>query len=148
MQTMLKSLPYRLAPVLLVCAALGSTATAAEYTCPASSSLSASPASSSIEGWALHYRQGPIRLSGANVFDGPPADLAALVPGKETGKGDRTRSSWKFEGSFPKGKWISCDYGEGIVSLTRKLEDSVTQCTASFDVQRKPPSLAVRFTCT
>jgi len=134
----------------LLCVAISADyASAAEFICPANESLSAVQGGDELPaGWSLGFRAGPIRLTGASVFDGPPVELASLVPDHQTGKGAHTRATWKFEGEFPKGKWISCDYGEGLVYLAHKLEDSVIRCTATFDQEPKPPSLVIRFTCS
>lgn len=122
-------------------------ARAAEYICPANTLLPKRDSAVSSDGWTQILQQSPLLLSGANVFDGPPSDLASLVPTREAGKGDHTKAIWKFEGDFPNGKWISCDYGSGAAALVRRINDDATQCTAAYDHQRKPPLLSVRFIC-
>lgn len=71
---------------------------------------------------------GLVRLSGGNLYDGPPQQEAALKPfSQQTTK--QTRSvTWKLQGEYPDGKWFSCDYAQGTLRIARRLEDASTEC--------------------
>ena len=121
------------------------------YHCPETTRLeSAVVAPPSLpEGFALTVSRGPIRLSGISVFDGPLERNAALIPAAERGdlRRKETISLWKFEGSYPEGKYVSCDYAQGVLHLHVRVAEAVTQCEA-FTVRQKPrDTLTARFVC-
>jgi len=91
----------------------------------------------------------PVRLSGINVFDGPPEDGAALVPHSERKATQKTATTsiWKFEGNYPLGKYISCDYGYGVVRVIARTYDSVTSCTAHSEIIKPSNIMKARFSC-
>jgi hypothetical protein len=66
-------------------------------------------------------------LTGASAFDGPPADGAMLKPLSATTEA----THWDF-GGVSQGKWLSCDYANGVVRLVRQVDDAVSSCTARW----------------
>lgn len=121
------------------------------YLCPETTRLEAAVVAPTglPEGFALMTSKAPIRLSGISVFDGPPERNAVLIPAAERGdlRRKETVSLWKFEGAYPEGKYISCDYAQGVLHLHVRVAEGVTQCEA-FTARRKPhATLTARFVC-
>ncbi len=87
----------------------------------------------------------PLLLSGVSVYDGPPEQRAALVPTSGSRTGDR--STWAFAGSYPDGKWLSCDYANGLVHLAIRVDDASASCDAVATKSGEPRVLRGTFTC-
>ncbi|AVS72680.1 STY0301 family protein [Paracidovorax cattleyae] len=143
--------PSLLAILLLAAAGLPGAAMAAPTTleCPATVQLDAPRATASglPAGTDIVLDTRPLRLTGYNLFDGPPAQGAALVPQSDKpGKGGST-AMWSFEGDYPQGKFLSCDYAGGTVRLVQRTDDAVKRCTAVSRTSGKPSVLQVRFQC-
>lgn len=132
---------FWLVPLLLsqVCAANDS------LVCP--ESIRVSSATVTLEsvpaGFDVHVPKSLLRLTGFNVYDGPPEQGAALKPHSE--KSGNTL--WRFEGGYPQGVFVSCDYSNGVVRLTRRASDSVASCSAKTEVVKPQRSMKVRFVC-
>ncbi|WP_353618400.1 STY0301 family protein [Paracidovorax avenae] len=141
---------------LLLMAATGTaSASAATLECPATVRLDAPKASASgvPAGTEIVLDASPLRLTGYNFFDGPPAQGAALVPtsdkpakGAKGGKGEST-ATWVFEGDYPQGKFASCDYAGGTVRLVQRMDDAAKRCMAMSRTAGNPSVLQVRFRC-
>lgn len=141
---------------LLLMAATGTApASAATLECPATVRLDAPKASASgvPAGTEIVLDASPLRLTGYNFFDGPPAQGAALVPtsdkpakGAKGGKGEST-ATWVFEGDYPQGKFASCDYAGGTVRLVQRMDDAAKRCMATSRTAGNPSVLQVRFRC-
>lgn len=137
-------------------AATGTTAaSAAALECPATVRLDAPKASASgiPAGTEIVVDARPLRLTGYNFFDGPPAQGAALVPtsdkpakGAKGVKGEST-ATWVFEGDYPQGKFASCDYAGGTVRLVQRMDDAAKRCMATSRTAGNPSVLQVRFRC-
>jgi hypothetical protein len=84
-------------------------------------------------------------ITGVSAYDGPAEEGAALKPTSEGAKDGS--AEWHFAGSFPRGKWISCDYAKGLLRLTRRVEDGTSVCSAS--IRKMPPygKLEASFSC-
>jgi hypothetical protein len=100
-------------------------------------------------GYEAIISKAPIRLSGINVFDGPPEQGAALMPYSEKSNSKKleTMSVWKFEGNYPQGKFISCDYAKGLVRVVAQTNDSVISCTAKTEVVKPHNTMKAYFVC-
>lgn len=131
------------------------TAGSATLECPATVQLEAPRATASglPAGTEIVLDTRPLRLTGYNFFDGPPAQGAALVPtsdkpGKGT-KGAKSESTatWVFEGDYPQGKFASCDYAGGTVRLVQRMNDGAKRCMATSRTPGDPPALQVQFRC-
>lgn len=134
------------------------TAASAALECPATVQLEAPRATASglPAGTEIVLDARPLRLTGYNFFDGPPAQGAALVPtsdkpgkGTKGAKGAKSESTatWVFEGDYPQGKFASCDYAGGTVRLVRRMDDGAKRCTATSRTAGDPPALQVQFRC-
>lgn len=115
------------------------------YSCPSTVRLvSASIAPEDLPaGYEPLVSNALIRLSGNNLYDGPPKEGAALKP--TSYKGNVT--TWMLPGKYPQGVWISCDYAEGLVKAVSRTKDSVTSCVATTEKVKPHNILAVRFVC-
>jgi hypothetical protein len=99
---------------------------AAETTCPLSIK-----AAQSLAAPVAHWTEGaealPTELAGATLFDGPPEELAALVPDGGNEDDTTTTEFWTLAAN-PRGYWITCRYASTTVTLTQRLPDSATRC--------------------
>ena len=130
-------------------------APAATLECPATVRLDAPKASAPgvPAGTEIVLDARPLRLTGYNFFDGPPAQGAALVStsdrpakGAKGGRGEST-ATWVFEGDYPQGKFASCDYAGGTVRLVQRMDDAAKRCMATSRTAGTPSVLQVRFRC-
>ena len=126
----------------------GTTYTYTTYICPSTVRLApgATVTPNDVpEGYESWVSDSIIHLSGYNLFDGPPKDMAQLKGSDESSKGGVT--TWTLTpGAYPLGVWISCDYAQGLVRIVRRA-DTVTSCTATAEKVKLYGSLAVRFDC-
>ncbi|MFI8619138.1 STY0301 family protein [Acidovorax sp. NPDC077693] len=90
----------------------------------------------------------PLQLTGYNVFDGPPAQGAALIPHTDRPRHGKSIATWNFEGDFPYGKFLSCDYAGGTVRLVKRVNDVVKQCTSQSNVVNAQNPLQIKFQCS
>lgn len=89
----------------------------------------------------------PVRLTGINAFNGPPEDGAVLVPKSERSSRSASTATWKFEGDYPQGKFVSCDYAQGLIRVAARLEDTVSTCTGSTRPTKPYNTLGASFHC-
>lgn len=121
------------------------------FVCPEAVHLaSASLTADSIPpGFSTATSTAPIRLSGINMFDGPPEQGAALIPFQEehSAKKKVTVSSWKFDSSYPQGKFASCDYANGILRVVIRTDDTVKSCVAKTEIVKPYGTIKASFNC-
>lgn len=115
------------------------------FVCPESIRVSSATVTleSVPEGFEVFAPKSLMRLTGFNVYDGPPAQGAALKPHSATAR----KALWKFEGSYPQGVFISCDYGNGIVRLATRAEGGVTSCSVTTAVVKPQQTKKVSVVC-
>jgi hypothetical protein len=77
------------------------------------------------EGW-LADTDTPAPLDSIGVFDGPPDQGALLKPWDAT----KGRDTWKLAPPYPQGLWIQCSYGNGALTLSRRLPTVPETCIA------------------
>jgi hypothetical protein len=139
--------------IIIVMAWLFPSLSSAEvsFVCPETVSISSGTVNSEAiyNGFEAIISKAPIRLSGVNMFDGPPEQGAALMPysEKSTIKSLGTVSVWKFEGSYPQGKFISCDYAKGLVRITARTDDTVISCVANTETIKPHNTMKAYFSC-
>lgn len=121
------------------------------FVCPESAHLASGvvAADSIPEGFQGEVSKTVVRLSGINMFDGPPEQGAALVPHSETKRkgGAGEVSVWRFEGEYPDGKYISCDYGRGLFRIFSRVGDSIRSCAATTEYSKLYQTMAASFVC-
>ena len=125
--------PYRLAldasRALLPATAfliLAATPALADVGCPMSISVTQN-LTAPVANWAEGTEALPTELSGLTVFDGPPEELASLVPDGDSEDDKTTTAFWTLAPN-PRGYWITCHYSSTTVTLTRRLPESATSC--------------------
>lgn len=117
-----------LTPLLMAASAIG-----APIQCPAtiveSPQLAGVPSS-----WAVMAPSGERTLKQVGVYWGPQEELGALVPDGERIDKRQERANWtllpKSGGHF----WIGCQYHDTTAVLLRRLDESVKQCEAIYDL--------------
>ena len=115
------------------------------YTCPATVRLASGvvAAEDIPAGAESLISTSIIRLSGNNLYDGPPSEGATLMP---TSTKSNT-ATWILAGKYPQGIWMSCDYAEGLVKIIKRTVDSVTTCVATTKIMNPQHTLETRFDC-
>jgi hypothetical protein len=83
-------------------------------------------------GWTEGQSGLPTELAGISVFDGPPEELAELVPDDGTDAADARTDIWNLPKS-DRSYWLICRYSSTTVTLTRQLPASVTRCQAVYE---------------
>ncbi len=132
----------------------GASATESRFTCPEVVSISAGRlAEDSIpNGYQGLISSAPIRLSGGNLFDGPPNQEAVLVPTFEHPAASKQlpfkdSATWMIEGGASQGLFISCDYGGGVARLFSKISGVVSSCVMKSERVKPHSTLNVEFVC-
>ena len=122
-----------LAPCAIACLAalLPASAVAADLSCPMAIEATQKLATPQ-KGWTEGTDKLPTELSGIAVFDGPPSEMADLIPDEGPKTADTTSDTWDLPPS-DRGYWVTCRYGNSTVTLTRQLPKSVTRCEAIFE---------------
>jgi hypothetical protein len=111
------------ATVLLI---LGITPALADVSCPMSISVTQNPAAPAA-GWTEGKENLPTDLSGVTVFDGPPEELASLVPDGDSEDDKTTTEFWTLAAN-PRGYWITCHYSSTTVTLTQRVPGTAMRC--------------------
>lgn len=86
-------------------------------------------------GTAIAGNSSPISIS---VFDGPPQDMADLVPDNPNAK----RPRWTFAKDRKRDIWLVCNYADTRMKLARKVPASARSCLVDT-----PVGPAVSVTC-
>jgi hypothetical protein len=72
---------------------------------------------------------GPSRLTYISMFEGPPEQMADLVPDRNEAR----FAQWDFPKSNQSaGHWIGCHYSRTNLMLTRNLPASTKRCTVTY----------------
>lgn len=54
---------------------------------------------------------------------------------------------WNFAHPHTRGKWLSCDYAQGLIRLNLAIGEQAKHCLAKLTHSGKPVKLAVEFVC-
>jgi hypothetical protein len=82
-------------------------------------------------------------LASVGLFDGPPAQGAALKPARADG----ARVTWQLEPPYLQGLWLQCVYADGALTLSRQLDAASTTCTASYAKPRPGQPREIALAC-
>lgn len=114
-----------------ICLAAFALPAAADVGCPMTIAVTQKLAAPS-SGWTEGLSQLPTDLAGISVFEGPPEDMADLVPDESPKTPNTVSDIWELPPS-ERGYWLTCRYANTTVTLTRQLPKSVTHCEAIFE---------------
>jgi hypothetical protein len=88
-----------------------------------------------------------------DIFDGPPEELADLVPDQHASRASRHAwNTWQLEAG-PKGLFVKCGYGKALAGPysrieTIRLPQTIKSCRADFRMGRGPADLTLlSFSC-
>ena len=113
--------------------AASSLAAAASFKidCPAQIPNSSLRVADTPAGWRATVVS-PLFLHNAAPLDGPPINLGTLIGESLKDTPNHWITRYPLNGEFPKGKWITCDYGLlNEVSLSKRLPDETKECTVT-----------------
>ncbi len=115
------------------------TAGPLEIACPATVDVD-QKLKAPVDGWTGIVGNSPNRLANVAFYDGPPGELASLVPTKEGKRNGREYATWNFQSAdeVPRPAWIVCEYSDTQVALYLQLPGSVTECTVTYNPRRGP----------
>jgi len=97
--------------------------------------------------WKAYSQSNKLKVVSAGFSDGQPSDMAYLKPYETNQKGNLTVVRWKFEGPFPKGKWLCCDYEGGLFSLAKELPNSISECVVTYEKTKTGNTQPSSITC-
>lgn len=114
-------------------ALFGGAQASEELTCPpylATSQKAITPPS----GWDLRMSSNEAMLhnvSGVTFYLGPPSELAAIHPHEQKTENKKLFSMWRFHKKTHNGLgyWIECDYNYSHVVLSKRIPDSIEECS-------------------
>jgi len=74
-------------------------------------------------------------VSGVNFYDGPPSELVGLTPNDGTTVGKKRIATWKLykKRNSGQGFWIECMYTYTNVVLSKRVPDSIRECSVYSD---------------
>ena len=99
---------------------------AGDYTCPEDTKTGQS-VSRLPHGWLSSTLTANIPEADIlTVFDGPPGEMASLVPDNE---GADAAVYWSFKAEKDRPIWMQCGYAGQTTYLMRPLPDATTKCT-------------------
>jgi len=113
-------------------------ASAETLSCPENVELSAATFKTTpqIEQWKPVFQGGKLSLTAAGFSGGPAEDQAFLKPYSSAENKSGSRVTWKFEGDYPKGKWLNCDYGGNVASLSKAIPEKTKECVVSYKAKK------------
>ena len=79
----------------------------------------------------------PLRVRGAGFMAGEPATRTHLKHTSETETKEKLILTWKFVGDYPDGKWLSCNYSNGVISFSKRIDDHFSECSVSYRKNKK-----------
>lgn len=108
-----------------------------ELTCPSYAAVS-QKAATPPPGWDVTSQSNEAMLhnvSGVNFYDGPPNDLVRLTPSDEKTVGNKSSAIWKLykKRNSGQGFWIECTYTYTHVVLSKRVPDSIKECSVYFE---------------
>ena len=82
-------------------------------------------------------------LSGAILYDGPPEEIADLIPDQAKGSGDHATSSWDVAYLYDTGRnvYLVCKYTDLKDAITIKVEKKVQTCIYRTLSNNKPTEM-------
>lgn len=78
-----------------------------------------------------------LKLTGVGFMQAPPEKIAHLKPFTSSKFKKNDTDNWRFEGDYPEGKWLTCSYDQGTVSLSKKVDDKFSECSVTTIIKKK-----------
>jgi|CZKJ01.1.fsa_nt_gi hypothetical protein len=128
-------LKARLVAGVVVLLLLRTAALAKEIECPSTIAVQESADLAHLEGWRTYDTS----VKGAHHFfdvgfsEGPPEKLVFRTPSKSTATKLKKLDVYDFSSGVSDDIWISCQYRDTALSLTRKMADKFTRCEVAYD---------------
>lgn len=94
------------------------------------------------ESWVTRIKS-PMPLTAAGFMQASPEKMAYLKPSSTKNQKNGTTVIWKFEGEYPLGKWLTCDYANGLVSISKEIDKTVEECSVIYEKKNKKSLVAV-----
>jgi hypothetical protein len=107
-----------------------------QFTCPEKIDSSHLQFSYSADGWTP-FVGSHLRLSGVGFMQAAPEKMAHLKPEVSSKYAKHDSETWRFEGEYPQGKWLTCGYEQNTVSLSKRIDDAVSECTVTTVIEKK-----------
>ena len=114
--------------------------------CPAAISATSIKVTNIVDGWTPIVPSS-LALTAAGFMQASPEKMAHLKPFSTREDKKRAYLTWKFEGDFPQGKWLTCDYAGGVVSISKEMARSTTECAVIYEKTNKDKPNFIRITC-
>jgi len=121
----------RMCVLVLVAVLAAGLAAAEDVRCPERISTTQT-LSQPVPGWSNRMDASPNLLAGVTFYDGPPKDMASLVP-DETHVKDKVLASWDLIPNPGRQYWLACGYADTRVTLARPLPKELRTCTVTYD---------------
>jgi len=86
-------------------------------------------------GWTAGLDKLPTEPAGVSVFEGPPEEMADLIPDDGQDAADTRSDIWNLPHS-DRGYWLVCHYSNTTVILSRQLPATVTRCEVVYEKQQ------------
>jgi hypothetical protein len=150
--TMLRTFPYTftLAQVAIILSTgifpLNAGASDQTINCPARIPASSFQFANAPEGWTP-FVPSPLELTSAGFMQASPEKKAYLKPFTTINNNKRVIAVWKFEGDYPQGKWLTCNYAEGVVSISKEIARSTSECTITYEKKKKNQADYIQIIC-
>lgn len=87
-----------------------------------------------VPGWTNQLDATPNLLAGVTFYDGPPAELASLVPDETHLKG-KVLASWQLIPNAGRQYWLACSYAGTRVTVARALPKELRSCTVTYNAK-------------
>jgi hypothetical protein len=104
----------------------------ADSTCPLTIAVE-QKASSPTADWTVTYSKYPTELAQVTIFNGPPKELASLVPDDEKKSKTEMIQTWELP-KDARGYWLQCDYANTTAGIYRQLPATATRCRVTYDL--------------
>ena len=144
LHTTLASLVCGLLPML---ATPSANAAGSALACPPSITTKAVVLDGAPAEWQTTQTPSTLALVSAGFSDGPPEQMAFLKPTKTSSKGSVHQAHWQFEGAYPQGAWLVCEYEGRVVSLSQQVPSQTSRCTVSYTRKRDKQMKLTRIEC-
>ena len=112
--------------------------------CPSEIPIEHIQISASTDAWVQRIKS-PMPLTSAGFMQAPPEKMAYLKPSSTIERKNSTAVIWKFEGDYPLGKWLTCEYANGVVSKSKEIDKNLTECVVTYD--KKSKNHAITLSC-